>query len=86
MLDRPSPEHLVHELNRALVADRAVSSLFVAVSTPSLAFSTGVVEGQELGRVQAFGPDLAVAGFGEGVVSRLAEAAEVQCHAVLEGP
>ena len=62
----------VHELDRALVADRAVGSFFVVVSTPSLAFSPGVVEGQEPGDVQAFCPDLAVEGLGEGIVRWLA--------------
>jgi hypothetical protein len=42
----------VHELNRALAADSAVGSFFVVVSTPSLAFSAGVVEGEEPGRVR----------------------------------
>jgi len=76
----------VHELDRALVADRAVGSFFVVVSTPSLAFSAGVVEGEEPSRVQAFGPDLAVEGLGEGVVRRLARSAEVEGDAMLEGP
>lgn len=62
----------VHELDRALVADRVVGSFFVVVSTPSLAFSAGVIEGEEPDRVQAFGPDLAVERLGERVVRRLA--------------
>jgi hypothetical protein len=76
----------VHELNRTLVADRAVGSFFVVVSTPSLAFSAGVVEGEEPGRVQAVGPDLAVEGLGECVVRRLVKPAEVQGDAMLERP
>ena len=76
----------VHELDRAPVAERAVGSFFVVVSMPSVAFSAGVVEGQEPGGVQAFSPDLAVEGLGEGVVSGLALPAEVQGDAVLEGP
>jgi len=84
----------VHELNRALVADRAVGSFFDVVSTPSLAFSAGVVEGEEPGRVQAFGPDLASEGLGERVVRRLtgpadlegALSSQVQCDAMLERP
>lgn len=48
------------------------------VFAPSLAFSPGVVEGQEPGGVQAFGPDLAVEGLGEGAVGGLARPAEVQ--------
>lgn len=76
----------VHELDRALVADRAVGSFFVVVSTPTLAFSPGVVEGQEPGGVQSFCPDLAVEGLGEGIVRWLARPAEVQGHAMLERP
>lgn len=76
----------VHELDRALIADRAVGSFLVVVSTPSIAFSAGVVEGQEPGGVQAFSPDLTVEGLGEGIVSGLARPAEVQGDAVLEGP
>ena len=51
---------------------------FVVVSTPSVAFSAGVVEGEEPGCAQAFGPDLPIEGLGEGVVSRLARPAEVE--------
>ena len=76
----------VHELDRALVADRAMGSFFVVVSTPSLAFSPGVVEQQEPGRVQAFGPDLAVERLGEGVVRRPAWPAEVKGDAMRERP
>lgn len=74
----------VHELDRALVADRSVGPFFVVVSRLNLAFSPGVVEGQELGRIQAFGPNLAVERLGEGVVRRLAQPAEVQGDAMLD--
>ena len=40
------------------VGDRAVLSLLVEVSTPSLAFSTRVVEAHEPVRIQAFGAKL----------------------------
>ena len=76
----------IHELDRALVADRAVGTMFVVVPTPSLAFRSGVVEGHEPGGVQAFSPDLSVEGLRKGVVRRLAGAAEVQGDAPLIGP
>ena len=75
-----------HKHNWALVADRSVGSFFVVASVPTLAFSAGVVEGEETDRVQAFGPDLVVEGVGERVVRRLIGTAEVQSDAVLERP
>ena len=76
----------VHELDRALIADRAVGSFLVVVSTPSLAFLHGVVEAHEPVLVQALRPELAVEAFDERIVGRLARPAEVQGDAVLEGP
>jgi hypothetical protein len=41
----------INQLDWHFVADRAVCSLLIVVSTPSLAFSSGVVEGHEPMRV-----------------------------------
>jgi hypothetical protein len=49
----------VHEFDRALVADRAVGSFFVVVSTPSVVFSVGIFEGQDLGSIDIQGFTLA---------------------------
>ena len=66
------------KLHRRLVADRAVWTHLVVVSMPSLAFCPRLVEAQEPVRVQAFGPELAVERFDEGIVRRLAWPAEVE--------
>src|SRR5688572_28476261 len=69
------------KLHRRFVADRAVRTHLVVVSTPSLAFSTCLVEAQEPVGVQTFGSELAVERFDEGIVSRLAWPTEVECYA-----
>src|SRR5204862_1313287 len=69
-----------------LVADRAVRSDLVVVSTPSLAFSACLVEAEEPIGVQALSPKLAVQAFDECVVGRLAGPAEVESDAAHEGP
>src|SRR5438046_8451844 len=69
-----------------LVADRAVRSHLVVVSTPSLAFSACLVEAEEPIGVQALSPKLAVQAFDECVVGRLAGPAEVESDAAHEGP
>ena len=51
---------------------------FVVVSTPILHFLPCVVKAQEPVRVQAFASELAVEGFDEAVVGRLARPREVQ--------
>ncbi len=60
------------ERNRRLVADRAVGSDLVIVSTPSLHFFARVVKRHEPVGVQALRPELAVEAFDEGVIRRLA--------------
>lgn len=52
---------------------------FVVVSTPILHFLPGVVKVQEPVRVQAFGSELAVEGFDEAIVRRLAGTWKVIC-------
>ena len=69
------------KLHRRFIADRAVRTHLIVVSTPSLAFSTCFVEAQEPVGVQAFGSELAVERLDEGVVSRFAWPTEVECHA-----
>src|ERR1700709_2422728 len=59
---------------------------FVVVSTPILHFLPCVVKAQEPVRVQAFASELAVEGFDEAVVGRLARAREVQDAALLVCP
>ena len=71
---------------RYLVADRAVRSDLVVVSTPSLAFLARLVEAEEPAGVQALGAELAVQAFDEGIVGRLARSAEVEGNAAHEGP
>ena len=69
------------KLHRRFIADRAVRTHLVVVSTPSLAFSTCFVEAQEPVGIQAFGSELAVERLDEGIVSRFAWPTEVECHA-----
>jgi hypothetical protein len=57
---------------RHFVADRAVRSDLVVVSTPSLAFLLRLVEAEEPARVQALGAELAVRALDECAVRRLA--------------
>ena len=63
---------------RHLVADRAVRSHLVVVSTPSLAFSPRLVEAEEPVGVQALRPELAVQALTARIVRRLTRPAEVQ--------
>jgi hypothetical protein len=63
-----------------------VRSLLVIVSTPSLAFSSRIVEAHEPMRVQTFGSEFAVERLDEGVVSRLARSGEVERDAALISP
>src|SRR5579872_500925 len=74
------------QLGRHFVADRAVWSNLIVVSTPSFAFSLCLVEAQEPGGVQALGSDLAIEGFDEGIVRWLARPTEVERHILHEGP
>jgi hypothetical protein len=73
-------------MKRHFVADRAVWSNLVVVSTPSLAFSLRRVEAQEPGGVQALGSNLAIERIDEGIVRRLARPTEVECHILHKGP
>ena len=68
------------------VADCAVWSHLVVVSTPSLAFSPRLVEAEEPVGIEALGTELAVQALDESVVHRFAGPAEVERHAVHEGP
>src|SRR5579864_5170548 len=68
------------------IADRAVRSDLVVVSTPSLAFSARFVEAEEPVHVQTLSAELAVQAFDEGIVRRLTGSAEVERHVVHEGP
>jgi hypothetical protein len=45
--DQGGPVAAVNQLNRGFMADRAVGSLLVVVSTPNLAFLPSVVEARE---------------------------------------
>lgn len=68
----------VYQRYRRLVADGAMWSNLIVVSTPSLAFLHGVVEAHEPVLVQALRPELAVERFDERVVGRLARPTEVE--------
>lgn len=70
------------KLYRRFVADRTVWTHLIVVSAPSLAFCARFVEAQEPVGVQAFGPELAVEAFDEGVVGRLARPGEVERDAL----
>ena len=74
------------QLDRGFVADRAVRSLVVVVSTPSLAFSSRIVEAHEPMRVQTFRSEFAVERLDEGVVSGLSRSGEVERDAALISP
>ena len=63
--------------DRHFVADGAVGSYLIVVSTPSLAFSPRLVEAEEPVGIQALGPELAVQALDEGIVRRLSRATEV---------
>jgi hypothetical protein len=56
----------IDQLDRGFVADRAVWSLLVVVSTPSLAFSPRIVEAHEPMRVQTFRSEFAIERLDEG--------------------
>lgn len=62
----------IHERYRHLIADGAVRTDLIVVSTPMLHLLAGVVKGQEPVGVQAFRAELAVERLDEGVVGRLA--------------
>jgi len=76
----------IHERYRRLIADRAVRSDFVVVSTPFLHFLPGVVKAHEPVGVQTFGSELAIEAFDESVVGRLTGPGEVKRHALRVGP
>ena len=58
----------------------------VVVLTPIFYFSPGIVKAHEPVGVEAFGAELAVEGFDEGIVGRLAGAGEVEDDALVIGP
>jgi hypothetical protein len=58
----------------------------MVVSTPILYFLPGVVKAQEPVRVQTFASELAIEGFDEAVVGRLARPREVQHDTLLVSP
>src|SRR5215210_2135537 len=66
------------KLYRRFVADRAVRTHLIVVSTPSLAFCARLVEAHEPVRVQTLRSEFAVERFDEGVISRLSWPAEVE--------
>ena len=68
------------------MADRAVWADSIVFDPPRLDFAPGIVQAQEPICVQAFLPDAAVEGFGEGIIGRLARARVVQHDAVLPSP
>ena len=71
---------------RHLVADRAVRSNLIVVSTPSLAFSLGLVEAKEPVQVEALVAQRTIEGLDLHVVGRLAWPGEVQTSLVVIGP
>lgn len=62
----------IHEHDRRLVADRAVRSDLVIVSTPILHFRSRIVKAHEPVGVQALGAELAVEALDESIIGRLA--------------
>jgi hypothetical protein len=62
------------KLHRRFVADRAVGTNLVIVSTPILAFLARLVEALEPVGVQTLGTELPVQAFDEGIVGGLARA------------
>src|SRR5450432_856900 len=74
------------KLHRRFVANGTVGTHLVVVSTPSLAFCTGLVEADEPICIQTFGAEFAVEGFDEGIVGRFARPAEVERHALHVSP
>src|SRR4029079_11131491 len=71
---------------RGSVADRAMGSYLVIVSTPTLKLFPGVRQRQEPMRVQALRAQSAVERLDEGIVRRLAGSREVEHDLVLIGP
>jgi len=76
----------VHERYRHLVADGAVRTDLVVVSTPMLRLPPGVVKRQEPTGVQTLRPELAVERLDERVVGRFAQPREVEHDIPLVGP
>ncbi len=76
----------VVQRSRGFVPDRAVRSLLVVVSTPSLQLFAGVFGPQEPVSIEALCAELAVEAFDERVVSGLAWAREVERDVVLIRP
>ncbi len=68
------------------IPDRAVRSILVVVSTPSLQLFASILQRQEPVGVQAFAAQLAVERFDERIVCGLAWAGEVQDHTALVSP
>ena len=58
----------------------------VVVLTPIFYFSPGIVKAHEPVGVEAFAAELAVEGFDEGIIGRLAGAGEVEDDTLLIGP
>lgn len=67
----------LHELHRGHVADGAVWSFLIVLSPISLAFWSGIIQRQEPVLVDTLGPNLAVEGFDEDIIRRLAGPSEV---------
>jgi hypothetical protein len=76
----------LNERDRGFIADRAVRSCLIVVSTPSLAFSARIVEAHEPVRVEAFRSEFAVERFDERIVGRLSRPREVERDAAVLGP
>src|SRR6056297_2365588 len=72
--------------NRDVVADRAVGSVLVVVSTPILQLFSGIRKAHEPMCVQAFRAELAVEGLDEAIVCGLSWPQEVQRNVVGIGP
>src|SRR6056297_223055 len=72
--------------NRDVVADRAVGSVLVVVSTPILQLFSGIRKAHEPMCVEAFRTELAVEGLDEAIVCGLSWPREVQRNVVGIGP
>ena len=76
----------MEQRGRRFVADRAMWSYLVIVSTPILKLCARVGHRQEPVRVQAFRSQSTVERFNEGVVRRLARPREIKRHALQVSP